>query len=101
MAFVYCWALLNQNVLGSSIQKIVLTGDSAGGNLILGVTSWIINQGIRIPDELIAIYPATLARPLPSPARCLSAMDPLLGTGILLGCLACYTGGMSWLDFKK
>ena len=33
----YCWLLVNAHMVGSTGEYIVLTGDSAGGNLVLTV----------------------------------------------------------------
>jgi hormone-sensitive lipase len=56
---VYIWILkyLNKH-LGITPNKIILAGDSAGGNLITGVTLRAISLGYRIPDGLMLIYPA-------------------------------------------
>ena len=35
--FVYCWALQNAHLLGSTAKRVVLVGDSAGANLALAV----------------------------------------------------------------
>lgn len=39
-------------------KKIVLTGDSAGGNLVAALTVQIIKAGVRIPDGILMSYPA-------------------------------------------
>lgn len=33
IVYVYCWALKNSELLGSTAEKIFLIGDSSGGNL--------------------------------------------------------------------
>ena len=35
--FVYAWALNNLQLLGTTAEKIVFFGDSAGGNIVLSV----------------------------------------------------------------
>ena len=60
-------------------KRIVITGDSAGGNLAISLTMLAIANQIRVPDFLFPIYPALLALSVPSPSRLLSIMDPLLG----------------------
>ena len=77
--YAYCWCLQNPQLLGWTGQRIVLTGDSAGGNLVVAVTMLAIANKIRQPDFLFPIYPALLALLVPSPSRLLSIMDPLLG----------------------
>lgn len=56
---VYNW-LLNESHKFFHIRKekrIILAGDSAGGNLILGVTNLCIEQGIQLPYAVTAFYP--------------------------------------------
>lgn len=35
--YAYCWVLKHAELLGSTGEHIILTGDSAGGNLVLSV----------------------------------------------------------------
>ena len=44
--------------LGICPDKVIVTGDSAGGNFALGVTNRAIERGVRVPDGLILAYPA-------------------------------------------
>lgn len=39
-------------------KRIILIGDSAGGNLCAALTSLCIRESIRPPDALILAYPA-------------------------------------------
>lgn len=39
--------------------KVVVSGDSAGGNLCLAVALMAIQAGTRVPDGVLASYPAT------------------------------------------
>ena len=43
-------------------QKVYVGGDSAGGNLALGITRKAILENNRIPDKLFLIYPAVDTR---------------------------------------
>lgn len=70
-----------------TILKIIVIGDSAGGNLILGLTIKCITEGIRPPDGLFLAYVPVIVSIIPSPARLLCLMDPLLPLGFLTGCL--------------
>ena len=63
---VYMWILDNcEKELGFKPQKIILTGDSSGGNFVLALTFLIIclniyeGKNIRLPDYLIPLYPAS------------------------------------------
>ena len=55
----YYWLVLNaESRLGIKPDKIILVGDSAGGNLISAVAIMAIERGFRKPDGLILCYPA-------------------------------------------
>lgn len=54
----YYWLVHNSGSLNMKVKKVFITGDSAGGNLALGVTNKAILEGIKKPDGLVLIYPA-------------------------------------------
>ena len=55
----YTWIVnYAERWLGISPKKIILAGDSAGGNLCLGIALRCIEAGFRKPDALILAYPA-------------------------------------------
>lgn len=55
---IYLWILkYSREEFGISFDKIILTGDSAGGNLILGVTNLALIKGVQPPDGVHPIYP--------------------------------------------
>ena len=61
---MYMWMLDNcEKELGFKPEKIILVGDSSGGNLALALTFLIIakneyeNKNIRLPDIILPIYP--------------------------------------------
>ena len=39
-------------------KKIILVGDSAGGNLVAALTILTIKTGVRVPDGILMAYPA-------------------------------------------
>ncbi|KAF6205243.1 hypothetical protein GE061_019411 [Apolygus lucorum] len=88
--FGYCWALQNFNKLGTTGNRIVLAGDSAGGNLVLGITMKCIEHHVRLPDGIFVAYVPTILRFVATPARLLCLLDPLLPFGFLLGCIKAY-----------
>ncbi|XP_072304222.1 lipase, hormone-sensitive a isoform X3 [Eucyclogobius newberryi] len=88
----YCWALKNCHLLGSTAERVCLAGDSAGGNLCITVSMKAISCGVRVPDGIMAAYPATLLTTHASPSRLLTSIDPLLPLGVLAKCLNAYTG---------
>ena len=61
---MYMWMLNHcENELGFKPEKIILAGDSSGGNIVLALTFLIIamnkyeNKNIRMPDFLLPLYP--------------------------------------------
>lgn len=51
--------LNNADMLNINPEKIIIAGDSAGGNLALAVTLMARDRGLRMPDAELLIYPAT------------------------------------------
>jgi len=88
--YAYCWMLENFSALGTTGKKVILAGDSSGGNLVASTTLKTITNHIRVPDALVLSYAALLIQFYPSPSRLLCLMDPLLMFGILLRCLNAY-----------
>ncbi|XP_020716747.1 hormone-sensitive lipase isoform X1 [Ceratitis capitata] len=88
--YAYCWMLRNAEHLGTTAERIVLAGDSAGANLCIGVALKCIEQGVRVPDGLFLAYCPTLISFVASPARLLCLMDPLLPFGFMMRCLRAY-----------
>lgn len=48
--------------------------------------------GVRVPDGIMAAYPATMLQSAASPSRLLSLMDPLLPLSVLSKCVSAYAG---------
>ncbi|XP_065076519.1 hormone-sensitive lipase [Ochlerotatus camptorhynchus] len=88
--YAYCWALKNCELLGTTAEKIIFAGDSAGANLNLGCAMRCIEMGIRRPDGIFLAYCPVLISFVPSPARMLCLMDPLLPFGFMMRCLKAY-----------
>jgi len=88
--YSYCWMLKNIDKLGTTGKRIIVAGDSAGGNLVASATLKTITSSIRKPDAVVLSYAALLIQFYPSPSRLLSLIDPLLMFGILLRCLNAY-----------
>ena len=56
---VYDWVLQNRSSFGiDKDAKIIMAGDSAGGNLITALNLWLIDNGKDLPHKNILIYPA-------------------------------------------
>ncbi len=46
-----------ESQLGIKPNKVILVGDSAGGNLAAAITIMAITRGYRVPDGIILAYP--------------------------------------------
>ncbi|XP_077975941.1 hormone-sensitive lipase-like isoform X1 [Styela clava] len=90
--YAYAWALKNAELLGTTAEKVIFAGDSAGGNLVLSVAMRAAAYGIKIPDAMLVMYPSAVVRYSASPSRLLAVMDPLLPHCMLCSCLCAYTG---------
>lgn len=96
MVYVYCWALQNCELfLGSTCEKIILCGDSAGANLSLATLLKCIDMKIRKPDGIFLAYCPILVAFDPSPSRLLCVMDPLIPFGFLIRCLKAYSNAQN------
>lgn len=71
-------------------SKIVIAGDSAGGNLALAVTLKAIANNIRIPDGLLLAYPPLDLTKVSTPSRVFFANDVVLPYYFLEVCLNSY-----------
>ena len=49
---------------GAKPKKIVLVGDSAGGNLVAALTVLAIQRKYRVPDGIQLVYPGNIFNPL-------------------------------------
>ncbi len=55
----YQWMLENGPDGPAPASKVAVAGDSAGGNLALCLINWIRDTGLRMPDAVVALSPAT------------------------------------------
>lgn len=89
---VFCSVFHFHLPLGWTGEKVCLAGDSAGGNLCVTASMRAAAFGVRMPDGIVAAYPATLLTAYASPSRLLTLMDPLLPLSVLSRCLSAYAG---------
>lgn len=89
---VFCSVFHFHLPLGWTGEKVCLAGDSAGGNLCVTTSMRAAAFGVRMPDGIVAAYPATLLTAYASPSRLLTLMDPLLPLSVLSRCLSAYAG---------
>lgn len=99
--YIYNWALKNADMLGSTCEKIVMAGDSAGANLCLAATLKCIDSNVRKPDGVFIAYCPVLVSADPSPSRMLCMMDPLLPFGFLMRCLKAYSNASPASDDER
>lgn len=92
--YAFAWVMANRPRLGArSDARVVICGDSAGGNLTLGVCLRVASLNlVEPPAGALIAYAPTLIAYVPSPSRMLSICDPLLPTGIMSRCLLAYAG---------
>lgn len=88
--YAYCWAIKNAKALGTTAERVVVVGDSAGANLNMALTLKCIDQKIRRPDGVFLIYCPVKIGFDPSASRYLCMMDVLLPFGFLMNCLKAY-----------
>lgn len=91
--YAYCWALKNCELLGTTCDKVIFVGDSAGANLVLSTLLKCIDKKVRKPDGIFIAYCPVLVGSDPSPSRLLCMLDPLLPFGFLMRCLKAYSLG--------
>ena len=94
---MYYWLVEYGEVyLGIRPDKIILVGDSAGGNLVMALTIMAIERKYRIPDGVVAAYPAlSLSKKKFTPSLLLALDDPILPYPFLKLCINCYVGDYS------
>ncbi|KAL7064840.1 hypothetical protein AAHC03_05235 [Spirometra sp. Aus1] len=92
--YAFAWVMANRQRLGArSDARVVICGDSAGGNLTLGVCLRAASLNlVEPPAGALVVYAPTLIAYVPSPSRMLTVCDPLLPTGIMSRCLLAYAG---------
>lgn len=88
--YAYQWALAHSASLGTSADRVVFVGDSAGGNLALAAALLAGDIGLRRPDGVCLAYPSLYMSKAWSPSRLLSFFDPLLPLSVLELCMTSY-----------
>lgn len=73
-------------------KKIVLAGDSAGGNLVCSLMGLILREKLPVPSGIFLAYPATCLQTGYSPSRMHSFFTPILHLSLLQVCLNEYLG---------
>lgn len=88
----YMWLItFFDQVFDAKPSKLVVVGDSAGANLVLGVTALAIKFQVRVPDALLLSYPALkCSLDYYSPSKLLSLEDHMLSGSFLKACMSAY-----------
>ena len=72
-------------LFGIRYKKVILTGDSCGGNLIIALTTMAIERGFRVPDGILPSYPNTIATSsIFWPSMMTALDDPILSVCLLV-----------------
>ena len=84
----YCWIIhYAEKYLRIKFGKVILYGESAGGNCLLGVTTLCIQKGVRPPDGICTVYAAIgCGMNIFAPSLLYSIDDPLLNLSFLYIC---------------
>jgi hormone-sensitive lipase len=79
------WIVLNaKSRFGINFKRVIMCGDSAGGNLIIAMTLMAVNRKFRVPDAIFPFYPSTVSsREKFWPSLINSMDDPLLSYSML------------------
>lgn len=89
---VYLWLVQGDTKyqLGYTPERIVIAGDSAGGNLAVAVTIRAIERGVKAPYGLQLMYPALSLERTFSPSLLLTLKDRLVPVGFIETCRLAY-----------
>ncbi|KAF5285296.1 hypothetical protein FQA39_LY04395 [Lamprigera yunnana] len=90
VVYAYSWALQNHHWLGTTAERVLFVGDSAGGNLLLGLIQKCILMNLPLPAGFLGVYTPTWLSFNISPSRLLSFMDPLIPLGFALRLIRAY-----------
>lgn len=88
----YMWTLYcYSQIYNADAHKIIVVGDSAGGNLACALTNLLISLQLRVPDGLVLVYPAlNLNYKNYTPSLLTSLNDTILPHTFLKICLKAY-----------
>lgn len=88
--YAYCWTLKHHDILGTTAERIVFAGDSAGSNLISSLMVKLIEEGIPLPHGIVNIYGIFNIDFMISPSAFLTLIDPILPFGITSNLIRSY-----------
>lgn len=97
--YVYCWILKSAKLLGSTGEKILLVGDSAGANLNAAVVIKCIEMGIPVPHSMLSIYGLFISNYAAIPSRMMGFFDIFLFQSHIDHIVKTYAGHYKKKDF--
>ena len=91
---VYIWLIkYGEDYFKMKYNEIILSGDSAGGNLCIALTYLLIMKRVKLPKVIFIFYPALKMSPFDLSLSYFNAItDPILGYNLLLFCIKAYLG---------
>lgn len=78
---------------GYGAENVILTGDSAGGNLALSLTHTLKEEGRLLPGGLALLSPWTDLTCSGESFRAKAELDPVLNEDYIRSCIEAYAGG--------
>lgn len=78
---------------GYGAENVILTGDSAGGNLALSLTHTLKEEGRLLPGGLALLSPWTDLTCSGESFRAKAGLDPVLNEDYIRSCIEAYVGG--------
>lgn len=102
--YAYCWMLKHPKTFGTTAEKVVLAGDSAGAFLCKNLIIKCIEHGIRVPDAALLAYGGLTFQMIPHPSYLLTFCFSLINVQYLYKFQKSYGGipskSMDPNDFK-
>lgn len=87
--------------MGSTAEKILIVGDSAGANLNAAMVIKCIEKGIPVPQCMMSIYGLFLSNYATMPSRMLGYMDIFLFYTHTLRIIKTYAGHFKQRQYKR
>ena len=93
----YLWLInYGEEFFKMKINDIILSGDSAGGNLCISLCYLLILKKVKLPKVIFIFYPALKMHNLNFSLSYFNAItDPILNYNLLLFCIKSYLGNFN------
>lgn len=90
--YAYCWMLKHPEKFGTTAEKIIVAGDSAGAVLSANLITKCIENGIRAPDAMLFIYGGATMHLNINPSLLITLTYPLIDFRFLIRFQKGYAG---------